>query len=271
MRILICLLALCSSATWAASASNSIEQLATQVAPLWQAIKPACVMGLDLETQQAVPDRTDWLNAKMVGSHLTAHLKPLSRNKHKAWKDPSWNLREPLERSALNRDERESLREYFFKLQTQKPNPERAKLVQNVQFMSETLNLALKKELWKTCHALGFHSLPQKQLETAIHQRWLKQKDKVKTQLNRELAAFYFYSFRQVQNTELNTMSKSAAKLTPWVKSTVGSIEQYFIKLRRELLAVNLIVVDPSTIPNAPFIIEQRFNQAPTQNRFSPK
>jgi hypothetical protein len=246
-----------STATLAASASHSIEQISSQLAPSWKSMKPACVMALDIDTQMAVSDRLEFLDGQLVANRLNDHLSPLSSDKNKAWNNQVWGLREQLERSALSVEEREPLREYFFKLQTQTPNADRAKLVSEVQFMSEQLNITLRKELWKTCHALGFDAMPQEQLETAINQRWLKQKKKVTRQLNRELAAFYFYSFRQVQNLELAVLAKTAAELNPWVKSTSEAIETYFYQVRTQLLATNLkqdiapVTTDETAFPNA--------------------
>ncbi|MFT6261702.1 MAG: hypothetical protein ACJAYK_000724 [Crocinitomicaceae bacterium] len=262
MRVVICLLALFSTSGWAASAANTVEQLSSQVAPLWQSIRPTCVMALDLELQQAVSSRIEFLDSQLIASNLTAHLSPLSLNKDKAWKHPSWSSREKLEKSALSEEERESFREYFFKLQTQKPNPERKKLVQQVQNMSESLNFVLRKELWKMCHALGFHSIPQKQLETAVHQRWLKQKTIVKVQLNKELAAFYFYSFRKLPNAELASIANASLPLSLWVETSKSSIEQYFQQLRGELLAIKFELVEPSS-DDVSFPTRQPFNPAP--------
>jgi hypothetical protein len=229
-----------SAASVAASASHSIEQVSSQLTPTWKSIKPACVMALDLDTQMAVSDRLEFLDSQLVANRLVNHLKPLSTDNNPAWKNPTWKLREKLERSALSVDERESLREYFFKLQTQTPNANRAKLVNEVQFMSEQLTLTLRKEIWKTCHALGFDAMPQEQLETAVNQRWLKQQAKVKKQLSRELAAFHFYSLRQVQNMDLAVLAKTSAELNPWVESTSAAIETYFYKVRTQLLATDL-------------------------------
>lgn len=249
-----------SAISWSASASNSIEQLSSQVAPSWQSIKPACVMALDLDTQMAVANRLEFLDSQLIASGLNSHLAPLASDKNKAWKNQAWGLREQLEKSALSVEERESLREYFFKLQTQTPNADRAKLVSTVQYMSEKLNITLRKELWKTCHALGFETMPQEQLETAINQRWLKQSKKVKRQLNKELAAFYFYSLRQVQNMELAVLAKTAEQLNPWVDSTSEAVESYFLQLRSQLINTELRRVETEPTSDKPF------SNAPTWN-----
>ncbi|MFT7110795.1 MAG: hypothetical protein ACI843_002470 [Psychrobacter glaciei] len=259
MRVVICLLALFSTSGWAASAASTVQQLSSQVAPLWQSIRPTCFMALDLESQQAVSTRIEFLDSQLIARNLTEHLSSLSANNDKAWKDPSWTVRQKLERSALKVEERESLREYYFKLQTQKPNSERKKLVQQVQNMSENLNLTLKQELWKMCHALGFHSIPQSQLETAVHQRWLKQQAKVKMQLNKELAAFYFYSFRKLPNSELAVMAKTSSQLASWVETSQSSIKQYFQQLRGQLLAIELQLVEPMS-DEVSFPAQQSFN-----------
>ena len=246
--------ALASINAAAISASSSIDQLSSQVAPLWQSMKPACVMALDLETQGSIGDRLELLDNQLVANGLSNHLKPLAKDRNKAWNNQVWTLRETLEQSALTVEEREPLREYFFKLQTQTPNADRAKLVADVQYMSEQLNRALRKELWKTCHALGIETMAQEQLEAAVEQRWLKQAKKVNNQLNKELAAFYFYSFRQVQNMELAVLAKTAAALNPWVDATAESIEAYFLQLRGQLLETELKALAVQPVTDKPFL-----------------
>ena len=257
-----------SAISWSASASNSIEQLSSQVAPSWQSIKPACVMALDLDTQMAVADRLEFLDSQLIASGLNTHLVPLASDKNKAWSNQAWGLREQLEQSALSVEERESLREYFFKLQTQTPNADRAKLVSTVQYMSEKLNITLRKELWKTCHALGFETMPQEQLETAINQRWLKQSKKVKRQLNKELAAFYFYSLRQVQNMELAVLAKTAEQLNPWVDSASEAIESYFLQLRSQLNNTELRRVEIESSADKPFSNTPTWNPSANKSPF---
>lgn len=246
--------ALVSFNVFAISASSSIDQLSSQVSPLWQSMKPACVMALDLNTQGSIGDRLELLDNQLVASGLSNHLKPLAKDRNTAWSNQVWTLRETLEQSALSAEEREPLREYFFKLQTQTPNADRAKLVADVQYMSEQLNKTLRKELWKTCHALGIETMAQEQLETAVEQRWLKQAKKVNNQLKKELAAFYFYSFRQVQNMELAVLAKTAAALNPWVDATAESIEAYFLQLRGELLATELKAMAVEPVTDKPFL-----------------
>lgn len=246
--------ALASINAAAISASSSIDQLSSQVAPLWQSMKPACVMALDLETQRSIGDRLELLDNQLVANGLSNHLKPLATDRSTAWGNQVWTLRETLEQSALSVEEREPLREYFFKLQTQTPNADRAKLVADVQYMSEQLNRALRKELWKTCHALGIETMAQEQLEAAVEQRWLKQAKKVNNQLNKELAAFYFYSFRQVQNMELAVLAKTAAALNPWVDATAESIEAYFLQLRGQLLETELKALAVQPVTDKPFL-----------------
>ena len=263
--IISIVLACYSSSLWAASASKSIEQLTAQVAPMWKNIKPTCVMALDLETQQLVFDRLEFLDSKLIASELNSHLSPLSQDKNKAWNNQAWGLQEQLERSALNVNEREELREYLFKLQTQTPSADRAKLVAQIQHMSEKLNLTLRKELWKTCHGLGFHSMPQAQSETAINQRWLKQAAKVKQQVKQELGAFYFYSLRQVQNMELAVLAKMANDLNPWVDSTAAAIEMYFLQLRGQLLIKELNAEYQVPVPEKPFSNTNTWKPASTR------
>lgn len=270
LRLISFFLALIATPSWASSAKDSIEQLSSQMAPMWKTIKPTCVMALDLDEQSMISDRLNFLDSQLIASNLINHLSPLAKDKNKAWSNQTWGLREQLERSALNPVERESLREYFFKLQTQTPNSDRAKLVADIQYMSEQLNLALRKELWKTCHGLGFHSMPQEQAETAINQRWLNQQKKVTHQLKQELGAFYFYSFRQVKNLELAVLARTAKELNAWVDSTVESIGVYFLNVRKQLLLTELKTMETEAAPTKPFIHNYDWksqpNHLPLQN-----
>lgn len=243
MRVLLVILLLAPNALWAASANGNIEALSSQLSPFWQTLRPACVMGLEPKVQSAITPRVNFLDGRLVGHQLEKALSASARDRSSQWSSPVWSSRDKLERSALKLADREPLREYFFKLQTQTPNPERTQLVTDIQYMSEELNFVLRKELWKTCHALGLSQIPLPQLETAVEQRWLAQQEKVRLQLKRELAAFYFYSFRQTSNAQLQEFADVAKGLTPWVKSTSVAIEEHFAALRGQLLAVPLDVI----------------------------
>lgn len=239
MRIfLTSLLFVFTSSAWSASAKQTIEQLSHEVSPLWQAMRPVCVMGLNIHFQPAVESRLQFLDAQMVAQNLQQGMTQASTDKHQAWNDPSWSLRKQLEKNALAVDEREALREYFFKLQTQKPNKIRKQLIEDIAFTSEELNVALRKELWKTCHALGGHQMTPEQLEEAVEARWQKQAKAVKDQVSAEIGALYFYAFRQVQDPELAILAKVAQNLKPWTLDTSELMAQYFTTLRARLLSV---------------------------------
>lgn len=251
MRWLLFVVLLAPSWLWAASPSANIESLVAQVSPFWKTLRPACVMGLEPAVQSAVVDRVNFLDERLIGSELEKSLAAQSNDRSAQWRSPTWAERDKLEKSALKLKDREPLREYFFKLQTQTPNPERAKLVAGIQQMSEQLNFVLRKELWKTCHGLGLAQIPFSQFETAVEKRWQAQEERVRVQLRRELAAFYFYSFRQTSNAQLKTFVDVAVALTPWVEATSQAISEHFAGLRAQLLAVPLLVSpDEADVPS---------------------
>lgn len=269
-----------SLAAKAASPSQTIEQLTIQVAPLWKTMRPVCVMGQDIKLQPAIRHRLEFLDSRLVANKVSKQVQTLlakppvdpaapKMNKkgwRKAWSDQVWSLREQLERVALKPEERENLREYFFKLQTQTPNAERTALVNKIQYMSETLNLSLRQELWKTCHGLGLAVMPAEQMEQAVSQRWLKQSEKVEMQLSKELAAFYFYSLRHVRNPELAIIADVSAKLDGWVELASLAIQNHFANLRAQMVAIPFVVpeqVIPST--DGPFAEDRLWNPAPSQ------
>jgi hypothetical protein len=242
MRGLLLVLMLMPSGLWAASPNGSIESLSAQLSPFWQTLRPTCLMALEPNVQVAVTPRLQFLDQRLVGNQLEKALSAQGADRSAQWRSSVWAVRDKLESNALKLKDRESLREYFFKLQTQTPNSERSGLVLDIQHMSETLNFVLRKELWKTCHALGLSQIPVSQLETAVQQRWLLQEEKVGLQLKRELAAFYFYSFRQTSNAQLKTFADVAKALNPWVDSTAAAISQHFAMLRAQLLEVPLVI-----------------------------
>jgi hypothetical protein len=268
MRSVLFVLMLMPNWLWAASAGGSIESLSAQMSPFWQTLKPACVMALEPNVQSAITPRIQFLDTRLVGNQLEKALAEQSRDRSAQWASPVWSTRDTLEKSALKLKDRESLREYFFKLQTQTPNPERTQLVADIQHMSEQLNFVLRKELWKTCHALGLSQIPVAQLETAVEQRWLMQQEKVRLQLKRELAAFYFYSFRQTDNAQLKGFADVAKGLNPWVESTSLAISEHFAQLREQLLAVPLEVT--LDVIDEPFPADRPWPPSPSSGLLQP-
>jgi len=266
MRFIILPLLLWAQFTWGASPSQKIEELSSQVSPLWQSIRPVCVMGVNRSLQQALQVRLSFMDEKLVASNLIGHFSsqrsgPVSQ----AWSSPIWPLQDRLEKEALNPLEREELREYFFKLQTQTPNKERSKLVSTVQYMSEELNMELREQIWKTCHALGFSQMSDEQMEVLVEERWQGQVKKVKKQMHDELAAFYFYSFRKVPNSELAVIARVSSELKPWVENSKASLQNYFSGLRSQLLLQPINLPSPSV--DAPFPVTRPWSPAPSQGR----
>lgn len=238
MRWMLFVLLLAPSWLWAASPSANIEALAAQVSPFWKTLRPTCVMGLEPDVQAGVTARVNFLDDQLVGYQLEKALATQAKDRSVQWRSPVWSQRDQLEKNALKLKDRESLREYFFKLQTQSPNRERAQLVADIQYMSEQLNFVLRKELWKTCHGLGLAQIPVIQFETAVEKRWQAQAPKVRLQLSSELGAYYFYSFRQTGNEQLQGFADVAKGLIPWVDATAQAISEHFANVRAQLLAV---------------------------------
>jgi len=253
---------------FAASPAKTLDDLSSQVAILWRDMVPACVLALDTSVQKGLPSRLTWLEQQMVANRLDQGLSSVSQDRSPAWKDPSWTLREQLESMAMQASERQALREYYFKLQTQSPNKVRAQLVGQVQSMSESLNIALRKELWKTCYALGYQTMPSDQMETALEQRWAEQSHRVMTQVQNELGAFYFYAFRQVKNPELAVFAKTALKLESWTDLAIAAIEQHFSALRVSLTQVPFDAVSRSA--DEPFLEDRPWTQVPSPSPFQP-
>ncbi len=269
MRLLCLPLLLWAQLVWPATASQKIEGLSVQVAPLWQTLKPVCIMGVDVDLQPGLQARLDFLDEQLMSSNLIANLVKLAgRDTSTAWSSPVWALQDQLEKAALQTDEREALREYYFKLQTQTPGKHRSKLVGDVQYMSEQLNLTLREQIWKSCHALGIAQVPLLQMEASVEQRWLKQAQKVKQQIHDELAAFYFYSFRSVENTELEVIARLSTELHLWVDGAKVNIEKYFGNIRARLLEFPLPSVNHST--DEPFPVIRPWLQAPSQELIRP-
>ena len=239
----------------AASAQQKIEDLAQQVAPLWQTMRPLCVMAVQADLQPGLQARLDYLDNQLLASNLIVRLvEKVGENASSAWRSPVWALQEQLERAALNPSEREPLREYYFKLQTQTPGEYRAQLVADVQHMSEQLNMSLREQLWKSCHALGLSQLSPEQIEEVVAARWRQQSARVQKQLHDELSAFYFYSFRSVENAELMVMANLSKQLKPWVGSAKLAIADYFASMRGQLVAYPVQALGPAsdgTLPAA--------------------
>ena len=278
MRLITLGLLLLSTSVWSASPSQTIEQLSVQVSPLWKSMRPVCVMAQDAKLQPAVNHRLEFLDSRLVANVISKDVLSIlktdtpqaSKNAwKKAWNNQAWSLREQLETMALKPEDRENLREYFFKLQTQTPGKERSALVQRIQRMSEALNSSLRQELWKTCHSLGLGPMPQEQVETAVSQRWLQQSKKVDMQLHQELAAFYFYSFRQVQNPELAILADVSEQLDGWVELASLAIQTHFAQLRTQLVAIPLVLPDEQPgathSSDGPFAAESPWQASPSQ------
>ncbi len=272
LRLLLCVpllgaQLLWASLSWAASPQQKIEDLSLQVAPLWQTLKPVCVMAVQADLQPSLQARLDYLDEQLLSSNLISRLvEQVGPDTSTAWSSQVWAFQEQLEQAALDPLERESLREYYFKLQTQTPGKHRARLVAQVQYMSEELNMVLRQQIWKSCHALGLTQLTPEQLEEAVQQRWLLQSKRVKKQLHDELAAFYFYSFRTVENTELTVIANLSSELNPWVETSKLSIEAYFTNLRAQL--VNYPLMAPSPLMDEPFPAAHPWDSAPVQGSF---
>lgn len=262
MRLVLLILLFSSPFTWAASADEKIEQLAVQVAPLWRAMKPVCEMALDNKMLPAVADRLDFLNANLVASNLVEHMKKqVKPSANKAWSATSWQAQSRLEKAALDPAERDALREYYFKLQTQTPNPERVALVEKIAYMSESLNLALREGLWKTCYAIGLNDIENAQLENAVQQHWITQEMGVRSMVKNELAAFHFYAFRQVQQQQLDVMASVSEQLKAWTDLSAEHVRGYFAQLRADMLSIPLSSISPSI--DEPFLAIPLENQAP--------
>lgn len=278
MRLILLGFLLLSASVWSASPSQTIEQLSVQISPLWKTMRPVCVMAQDAKLQPAVLNRLEFLDSRLVASAISKNVLAVLSSEtpqaskeawRKAWNNQAWSLREQLETMALKPEDRENLREYFFKLQTQTPSKTRGELVQKIQHMSEALNLSLRQEMWKTCHSLGLWDVPEAQMETAVNQRWLKQSKKVEMQLHQELAAFYFYSFRQVLNPELAILADVSEQLDSWVELAALAIQTHFTQLRTQLVAIPLVLTAeiPSVNPsnNGPFATGSPWQASPSQ------
>ena len=248
----------------AASAQQKIEDLALQVAPLWQTIRPVCVMAVQADLQPALQARLDYLDSQLLASNLIGRLvEQVGPDTNSAWSSQIWALQEQLEFLALSPGEREPLREYYFKLQTQTPGEHRSKLVADVQYMSEQLNMTLRQQIWKSCHALGLSQLSTEQMEEAAQQLWLKQAKRVQNQLHDELSAFYFYSFRAVENAELMVIANLSNELKPWVDTAKVAIEDYFANIRAQLVAYPVLA--PSPLSDGPFPTNSPWRPAASQ------
>lgn len=245
-------------------AIEKLESFSAQISPLWKTLKPACTMSMEPSLQKQLIQRTTFLSEQMVASQLLGSLQSIQAN-NVNWASPLWQEQLALEQSALALENRESLREYFFKLQT--PNPERAKLVSAIQYMSQTLNVTLRKELWKTCHSLGYQSLPSEQLEAALDKRWLSQEKKVTLQVKRELAAFYFYVFRQTSNDSLQQMAQLNLSTSAWVQAVTLAITDHFQLLRSQLTATPFVMTDSI---DEPFLQDRPWPQVPSQGLIHP-
>ena len=259
-----------TSISWA-DGKRQLEQLSSQVPALWKNYRPICVMGLEAEKQMRVDTRLQMLDLRMSSDELKSALNSVGAPVLTAvWKKSAWKRMGLLELQALQPEEREEFREYYFKLQTNEPNQTRQDLITELQQTAQQLNLALREGIWKTCHALGMEGLAQEQLEAALENRWQKQRDNVDRHLEKELGSFYFYSYRQIGNEELKQFAQLQVDILPWTESMVGGIKQHFTELRQQLMSKPLSAM-PTTDPTGePFPASRPWTPAPSQSPFQP-
>ncbi len=228
---------LCVSMSWA-NPQVKIQQVASQLAPLWQTYQPLCVMGLQVDIQLRVAPRIQLLNEFLTPPPFIEHLSQRpSVIPDEYWQHALWNKQAELEANALEAQQRETFREYYFKLQTHQANPVRAQLVHRMQQAATQLNAALREGLWKTCATLGLENMALEQIEAVAEHRWNMQKDRVQWQLEQTIAAFYFYTYRHVNNQELEEMTLLHEAVQPWAEDMAEGIREYFAQLRLVMLS----------------------------------
>jgi len=259
-----------ASISWA-DGKRQLEQLSSQVPTLWQNYRPICVMGLEAEKQLRVDARLQMLDIRMSSEELQSALNSVGAPVLTAvWQKNAWQRMGLLELQALQPEEREEFREYYFKLQTNKPNQTRQDLITELQQTAQQLNMALREGIWKTCYALGMEGLAQEQLEAALENRWQKQRDNVDRQLEKELGSFFFYSYRQIGNEELKQFAQLQLDVLPWTESMAGGIKQHFTNLRQQLMTEPLTVIPTTDPADAPFPANRPWTPAPSQSPFQP-
>ena len=91
MRLICLPFLLWAQVVWSASASHKIEELSVQVGPLWQSIRPVCVMGVNRPLQQALQERLNFMDEKLVAHNLIGYFSSLRPSPvNQAWKSPVW-------------------------------------------------------------------------------------------------------------------------------------------------------------------------------------
>ncbi|EAT13062.1 hypothetical protein HF888_00575 [Bermanella marisrubri] len=254
----------------AASQRTVIEDLSAQVSPLWQDIHSACLLAMQPQMQYRVSERLQFAKQNFTASRVAdGILANLNNPPAVPWQAKSWGIRKRLEASALETNQRDKLREYYFKLQTQTPTETRLELVNMIVDPILRVNLALHEGLWKSCYSLNLTGLDNEQLQLSIDQRWQAQKQEVRKALYNELSAFYFFAFRQIDNTQLNILAKDSAAYRAWFEAASTAVNQYFTRLHASLLAVALL--EP-TKPRAdePFLEGPLGNPAPSPKLLEP-
>lgn len=261
---LLCLLA--SFSAWSAtSQSQAIEQLSIQVAPIWRDMAPACQLMLLPKQQNQVTKRLQFLRDQLVASRVSSGLMAkLAGAPAAPWGNRSWQRSLDYLEEALKPENREAYREYYFKLHSQQPTETRLELVERIMHMSLALNLSLREGMWKSCYALDLNDISSQQREEAVEKRWQEQRDKVESQLKQELAAFYFFSFRQVDSGVLNDLANASQGFDSWVEFVQQAIDSYFTDMRQSLLDVPLLAPSKPVI-DAPFPEDLPWKKAPAQ------
>jgi len=248
-----------------------LEQLSTQVQPLWRNYRPVCRMAQPADMQLRSGPRLAWLDTQMEASSLNAALQQVGAPVLTAvWQKPAWRRMQQLEAEALAQSERETLREYFFKLQVNTPNAARADLIEELLQTALNLNLALREGIWKACQATGLSGIAEEQVEATVDSRWQQQKPKVEAQLKRELAAFYYYSYRQIANEELQQFAQMQLDVSPWTQAMAAGIQQHFAQLRSRLMQQPLAELPTQSPSDAPFPSDRPWTQAPSPSPFQP-
>ena len=103
----------------------------------------------------------------------------------------------------------------------------------------------------------------------SLDQRWQQQQSSVRETLHNELSAFYFFAFRKVNNTQLNSMAQDAQATTPWAQSAAQAINAYFASMQNSLSKIPL--AEP-IMPQAdePFLEGPLGNPTPSPTLLAP-
>ncbi len=254
-----------------ANGQRFLEHLSSQVQPLWRNYRPVCRMAQPADLQLRLGPRLAWLDGQMQAGNLKDALQQVGAPVLTAvWQKPAWRRMQQLESDAVAQSERENLREYFFKLQVNTPNPTREALIEELLQTALNLNMALREGIWKTCQATGLYGMAEEQMEAAVENRWQKQSAKVASQLKQELAAFYFYSYRQIANEELQQFAQMQLDIAPWTEAMVSGIQQHFAQLRAQLLQQALAEQPMQSPSDEPFPSSRPWTPTPSQSPFQP-